>query len=102
MPRSLQTSFDTREEAYSALPDWLGHYQPVNISSQWVFDWEAIGSLVRKRRMNTGMSLRSMAKWMSISATYLSDLERGLRPWPLERLHDASSVLDMAERKQSE
>lgn len=99
MPKSFRTSFKTREEAYSALPSWLGQYQPVSVSSQWVFDWEAIGSLVRKRRVKTGMSLRSMAKWMNISATYLSDLERGLRPWPLERLHDATNVLDLSERK---
>lgn len=99
MPRNSQTSFNTREEAYSALPDWLGNYQPIHISSQWMLDWEAIGSLVRERRKKTGWSLRSMAKWMNISATYLSDLERGLRPWPLKRLHDASNVLELAERR---
>ncbi len=98
MPKNSQT-FISREEAYAALPKWLGQYQPVNVSSQWVFDWEAIGSLVRKRRMKSDLSLRSMAKWMNISATYLSDLERGLRPWPLERLHDATNVLDLSERQ---
>jgi predicted transcriptional regulator len=99
MPKSTQVEFDSYEEAIAVLPEWLNAGQKVIIkTSRWRHSPEAIGDAVRKRREAANMSLRSMAKWMSVSPTYLSDMERGLRPWPLARLNDASNVLDMAER----
>lgn len=99
MPKSLHAKFDTAEEALEALPSWIRSANMLaRVPIQYTYHWKSIGAAVRARREESGMSLRSAAKWMSISPTYLSDLERGIRPWPPQRLMDMSNVLDMAER----
>lgn len=45
------------------------------------YDHAAIGAELRRRRRQLGLSLRNVAKRMRVSAPYLSDLERGNRPW---------------------
>jgi len=57
--------------------------------------------VVRERRKSVGISLRSLAKWMGVSHTHLSNLELGQKPWSRERLQNASDVLDMHERSQN-
>ena len=100
-----QTDFNSEREAINALPDWVvenrGDIDVVGVTTpKYHIRWSHLGGIVRKRREASGMSLRSMAKWMSISPTYLSDMERGIRPWNEKRLKDASDVLEMAERTQ--
>lgn len=80
------------------LPSWINEDDAYYYEKVRMVDHEAIGSAVRDRREALCVSLRSMAKWMNISAPYLSDLERGMRSWPQDRLNDASDVLDMFER----
>jgi predicted transcriptional regulator len=45
------------------------------------------GAEARKRRLKTGIPLREMARRMSLSAAYLSDLELGRRGWREELQH---------------
>lgn len=95
---SPKDRFDTAEEALKGLPDWLRNQQVIMSVSVLALNHMQIGKLVRERREATKMSLRCMAKWMSISASYLSDLETGNRQWNPARLRDATAVLEMAER----
>lgn len=88
----------TADDALRALPEWLQNHSLVKSEKHFVYNCEAIGLAIRNRRLSAKMSLRSMARWISVSPTYLSDLERGLRPWPLSRIEDATNVLEMAER----
>jgi len=99
MAKSLLNKFPSHKEAISSLPKWLREPSVAKEApTQWELDWKTLGDLIRNRRKQSGLSLRSAARWMSISPAYLSDLERGLRPWSLARLEDAGNVLDMAER----
>ena len=94
-----KSDFKEIEDALVCLPQWLQSGQFVSKSNYWIHNQEAIGGMVRRRRANAKMSLRSLAKWMSVTPSYLSYLERGLRPWPISRLNDVTEVLEMAERK---
>lgn len=58
------------------------------------YDHAAIGKELRHRRQQLGLSLRNVAKRMRVSAMYLSDLERGNRPWNGARI----GVYEMAIR----
>ena len=103
MPKSLQAEYDSAPKALEALPEWLrdgseAHNIPIKARQSWRHDELIIGRLIRERREKVGMSLRSAAGWMSVSPTYLSDMERGLRSWPVSRLEDITKVLQMAER----
>ena len=46
-----------------------------------VLDHEATGRAIRTARVRSKRSLRSIARDLNVSATFLSDLERGLRHW---------------------
>ena len=46
-----------------------------------VIDNETTGQEARRRRLETGISLRKLAKLIGICAPYLSDLELGKRNW---------------------
>lgn len=46
-----------------------------------VIDHQATGELMRKARVQIGLSLRDMAARMEFSPPYLSDLELGRRNW---------------------
>lgn len=46
-----------------------------------VSDHAATGARLRKRREKAKLSLREVARRMSLSAPYLSDLELGRRAW---------------------
>jgi hypothetical protein len=98
MQKSLTIESESIEDALKQLPDWLSEKESIKTVEKWEYDWVSIGRQVRERRKSTGMSLRSAARWMSVSATYLSDLERGILPWSSARLKDITNVLDMAER----
>lgn len=44
-------------------------------------DHELVGSLLRTKREELGISLRAMARKIGVNASFLSQLERGLRRW---------------------
>lgn len=50
-----------------------------------VTDEIATGAKMRELRLQTGVSLRQVARHMDLSAPYLSDLERGRRAWTESR-----------------
>lgn len=98
--KSLQTNFDTADEALDSLPKWIsGSDENLVVTvDRYAINWVAVGKEVRNKRLATGMSLRCAARWMSISAAYLSELERGTMPWSASRLNDMENVIDMASR----
>ena len=51
------------------------------------------GSFMRVKREEQGMSLRSLARKLEVTATYISDIEIGNRPAPRSRLQDISDIL---------
>jgi len=58
---------------------------------------ETFGELIRKRREQLNISLRSLADKCGVSPTYLSFIERDISPPPSENLIDKLSiVLDMS------
>jgi len=80
------------------LPDWIDEDKCYYFVEIRRVNHVAIGGAVRERRKALKVSLRAVAKWMNVSAPYLSDLERGLRNWSQHRLDNVSDVLDMFER----
>lgn len=56
-------------------------------------DHTEAGNIVRARRKKRKMSLRTLATKMGISAPYLSDLERGHRPWTVEKFGQALKLI---------
>ena len=93
------TDKSKREEKLAELPEWLRDEDSLVTASSLEFHWLFIGQSIRDRREAVlGFSLRSMARWMGISATHLSDLERGKKRWTMTRLQDATDILLMAER----
>lgn len=57
-------------------------------------DTQATGKEVRSLRENYNLSLRSIARRMGISPSYLSDLETGKRDWNDKRLRDYFLAID--------
>ena len=91
---------DQRAEKLAELPEWMRNFPGMLVTvSSLEFHWGMMGQAIRNRREAIlGFSLRSMARWMGISATHLSDSERGNKPWTMTRLQDATDILLMAER----
>lgn len=59
-----------------------------------MIDSTATGDRVRAARLASGKSLRHVADRLAISATYLSDLERGLRNWTPQLFDRLVAVLE--------
>jgi len=54
------------------------------------------GPVLRKHRADAGLSVRSLARTIGVSATYLSKVERGLcKPLTEDRIKHVSRVLDL-------
>jgi transcriptional regulator with XRE-family HTH domain len=51
------------------------------------------GRLIRTLRIKQKVSLRAVAKSISVSAAYLSDLELGKRGWNLDRFESVISAI---------
>lgn len=58
-----------------------------------IADPAATGRIYRRAREATGMSLRYVARRAGISATYLSQLERGVLPWTLRAQRDVGLIV---------
>lgn len=57
------------------------------------------GKKIRDARWNAGVSLRSLASKMHISAPFLSDLERGRRNWSDDKFRQAEKLItEMSKR----
>lgn len=63
-------------------------------------DQKALGATLKAEREAVGISLRTMAYWMNISAPYLSDLERGNRAWHTERINAYRGIVKATADKQ--
>ena len=59
------------------------------------------GSFMRVKREEQGMSLRSLARKLEVTATYISDIEIGNRPAPRSRLQDISDILCLDKNDES-
>lgn len=103
MLRSLKADNLTKEEAISELPEWLRSHKVVEETGVLFYNWSLVGSLIRSRREKiAGASLRKVAETLGVTAVYLSDLERGNRPWPKERLEHITVILESLERESNE
>jgi len=98
MQKSLHIEADSKEVITSQLPEWLNTGNSAKKIDKWVVNWADVGATVRAKRIASGMSLRSAAKWLNISAPYLSSLERGHLPWSLQRLQAVADILSLANR----
>lgn len=49
-----------------------------------VYDHVATGAKARDLRVRRGVSMRQVARGMGLAVSYVSDLERGRRPWRAE------------------
>ena len=67
-------------------------------SARYDYDWPKVGGLIRDRRKKANVSLRKLARLMHVSPAHLSDMERGLKSWPMHRLDDATEMLGYVER----
>jgi transcriptional regulator with XRE-family HTH domain len=72
---------------------------PKRVVSMEEIDHKVAGELIRKARLQRGLSLRSLAETMKISAPHLSDLERGNPTWTVKRFNQVLAILfDMKEK----
>lgn len=65
-------------------------------------DSVCVGALFRERRIGRGYTLCETAKRMGISASYLSDMERGNRSWSKSLYLRAVAVTGIARRAPAE
>jgi len=65
-------------------PWWKPYIRRVE---KWELDDVAIGANRRRHREAYGISLRTFAKAIGLSAPYISDLELGRRRWSEELIH---------------
>ena len=56
------------------------------------------GKYIRATRTSQGLSLRSLARSLGVSAGFLSDVEKGRRLPHVDRLEALAEILDVAER----
>jgi transcriptional regulator with XRE-family HTH domain len=61
----------------------------------WQAQLEALGALVRARRLAAGLTLRDLAGRTGVSNAYLSQLERGMHEPSLRVLHAVAGALDV-------
>lgn len=58
------------------------------------------GEILKKLRISKGVSLRKLADMINVSATYLSDVERGLRkPLSSDHLDKIAEILNLCGRE---
>ena len=69
---------------------------PLPTKSQDVLDDQACGRMFRELREKRGLSLRSVAVGMDVSAAYLSDIELGRRKWSHELGRRVSEAIKLA------
>ena len=86
------------DEAVALLPEWMQSPDLVVKSARYGYDWPKVGGLIRDRREEASVSLRKLARLMHVSPAHLSDMERGLKSWPMHRLEDATEMLGYVER----
>ena len=56
-------------------------------------DDRVMGAQMRERRQRAGLSLRALAKRLGLTASYLSDLERGRRHWSAKNVKRYADAL---------
>jgi transcriptional regulator with XRE-family HTH domain len=68
---------------------------PAMRDDAWAAHLEALGALLRARRVAAGLSLRELSRRTAISNAYLSQLERGRHDPSLRVLRAVASALDL-------
>jgi transcriptional regulator with XRE-family HTH domain len=68
---------------------------PAMRDDAWAAHLEALGALLRARRVAAGLSLRELSRRTAISNAYLSQLERGRHDPSLRVLRAIASALDL-------
>jgi transcriptional regulator with XRE-family HTH domain len=68
---------------------------PAMRDDAWAAHLEALGALLRARRVAAGLSLRELSRRTAISNAYLSQLERGHHDPSLRVLRAVASALDL-------
>lgn len=71
---------------------------PLKLKSAQVIDHFSTGASYRAVRCGAGKSLKAIAKRMGVSASYLSDLERGRRNWDAGLAERADKAFASARR----
>ncbi len=59
----------------------------------------SVGEVLRAARVEANVSLRALAALTFLSVSYLADIERGLRPFPLPRLAQFAAVYRLTEER---
>lgn len=59
----------------------------------FVVDDVKMGRMYREARLKKKLSLRYVAKRMSYSASFISDLELGRRKWTLDKMYSFDAIL---------
>src|SRR5690606_6931514 len=59
-------------------------------------DWTEIGARIRTAREAAGMSVRELARRVSVSPSHISQVERGLGSFSVSALYSVASVLEMS------
>lgn len=65
------------------------------VTSPWLPDKTAIGSVIRRRRKLAHLSVRELAKLSKVSNAYLSQIERGLHEPSLRVLSSIAGALSV-------
>lgn len=64
-----------------------------------ITDGPPFGEYLRERRRVAHMTLRDLASRMGLSQTYLSEVERGLKPLPLQHVVRAADILGVTRQE---
>lgn len=55
-----------------------------------------VAKLIKIKRVEKGLSQGALAKALGVSSPFVSNVERGHRPWPEHRIDKICSVLDFS------
>lgn len=59
-------------------------------------EWEVVGERIREARESLGMSVRELARRIDVSASHVSQVERGLASFSVRALYNVVSILGIS------
>lgn len=59
-------------------------------------EWEVVGERIREARERSGMSVRELARRIEVSASHVSQVERGLASFSVRALYNVVSILGIS------
>lgn len=61
---------------------------------------ETFGEFIRKKRKDTGLTMKTVSSEMGCSLSYLADIEKGRRnPFALEKLNQLAKILNLSKEE---